>query len=83
MRFLERTLIGAIAGLAMVVSADAATTRSYTGNYAVTVSRSQHSNRTYCLTLTTLGNIGDGVFEDVYGGEDFDSGALVFMKGGC
>ncbi|HMF27374.1 MAG TPA: hypothetical protein VKE42_01295, partial [Candidatus Cybelea sp.] len=30
------------------------------------------------------GNIGKGVFEDVYGGEDFDSGALTFgMKGGC
>ncbi len=30
------------------------------------------------------GNIGNGVFEDVYGGEDFDSGALTFgTKGGC
>lgn len=30
------------------------------------------------------GKIGPGVFEDVYGGEDFDSGALSFgMKGGC
>jgi len=28
--------------------------------------------------------IGPGVFEDVYGGSDFDSGALTFgMKGGC
>jgi hypothetical protein len=32
----------------------------------------------------SLGNVGDGVFEDVYGGGDFDSGALTFgMKGGC
>jgi hypothetical protein len=30
------------------------------------------------------GNIGKGFFEDVYGGEDFDSGALAFgTKGGC
>jgi hypothetical protein len=30
------------------------------------------------------GSIGNGFFEDVYGGEDFDSGALTFgMKGGC
>ena len=30
------------------------------------------------------GNIGQGVFEDVYGGSDFDSGALAFgMKDGC
>jgi hypothetical protein len=30
------------------------------------------------------GNIGKGAFENVYGGSDFDSGALAFgMKGGC
>jgi hypothetical protein len=30
------------------------------------------------------GNVGDGFFEQVYGGEDFDSGKLAFgMKGGC
>ena len=30
------------------------------------------------------GNIGKGVFEDVYGGSNFDSGALAFgVKGGC
>jgi len=30
------------------------------------------------------GNIGPGVFDDVYGGEAFDEGALAFgMKGGC
>ena len=30
------------------------------------------------------GNIGNGVFDDVYGGEAFDEGALAFgMKGGC
>lgn len=30
------------------------------------------------------GNIGQGVYEGVYGGEEIDSGVLVFgMKGGC
>ena len=132
-------MIGTIGGLVMVLSAGAATTHSYSGSYPVTVTRSQHSNGTYCLTLTdngqygaphsgsaslvisgrkytygtfqvlnrtivatiqaqgygqnaglvfighaSLGNVSDGVFEDVYGGEDFDSGALSFgMKGGC
>ncbi|MGA8097757.1 MAG: hypothetical protein WB810_03755 [Candidatus Cybelea sp.] len=109
---------------------------SYTGNWPATVTKSQHSNGTYCLTLTqngrnsgsgslvlpggsklsfgtfqifnhTLvvtfeaqgygqnaglvfvgsagrGNLGQGVFDDVYGGEAFDEGALAFgTKGGC
>ncbi len=136
MRDLERVLIGIVAALVMV--APAAASQGYSGSYQVTVTRSQHSNGNYCLTLTdngqygakhsgsatlvisghkypygtfqvlnhtlvatiqaqgygqnaglvfighaTLGNVGDGVFEDVYGGEDFDSGALAFTKGGC
>lgn len=107
----------------------------YGGSFSVTVSRSQHSNGTGCLTLTqnsssggfatlvfgsqkfpygtfqifnqTLvatieaqgygqnaglvfigsarrGSIGPGVFDDVYGGEAFDEGALAFgTKGSC
>lgn len=36
------------------------------------------------LANNNNGSIGKGVFEQVYGGEDFDSGKLVFgMKGGC
>jgi hypothetical protein len=134
MRFLGLVAIGAIA-LTSSIPAGAAT-HTYTGNWPVTVTRSQHSNGTFCLKLVdngdyqfphsgsaslgskypygtfqvinhTLvatieaqgygqnaglvfigraeaGNIGPGVFEDVYGGEDFDSGALEFgMKGGC
>jgi hypothetical protein len=150
MRFSKRILIAAVATMAMVVSAGAAMahgindstmnmlipdSQSYTGSWPVTVSRSQHSNGTYCLTLTEngrnaglaslvigshkyplgsflvtnhdlvatitaqaysqnaglvfigagdRGKIGPGVFEDVYGGSNFDSGALAFgMKGGC
>ncbi len=123
----------------MVVATAPAMAASYTGNWPVTVSRSQHSDGTYCLTLTDTGSngwrhsgsaslvignqkfpygsfqvingtliatiqaqgygqnaglvfvgsalrtrIGPGLFEDVYGGSDFDSGALAFgMRGGC
>jgi len=139
MGFLQSISIGIAATLAMAAPAAAATSQGYTGSWPVTVSRSQHSNGTYCLTLTdggsegfrhsgfatlvigskkytfgtfqvinrTLiatieaqgygqnaglvfvasashGNIGKGVFEDVYGGEDFDSGALAFgTRNGC
>ncbi|MGB8909615.1 MAG: hypothetical protein WCC84_12800 [Candidatus Cybelea sp.] len=149
MRFSQQILIAAAATAAIVVSAGAAmahvngtamnliapVSQSYSGSWPVTVSRSQHSNGTYCLTLTdqgsksgsasvvigsrkysfgtfqvlnhTLvatipaqgysqnaglvfigsahrGNIGPGVFDDVYGGAPFDEGALAFgLKGGC
>jgi hypothetical protein len=134
MRFSQRILVAIIAATAMVVSARVAVAHginSYSGSWPVTVTHSQHSNGTYCLTLSgngsaslvigsqrfpygsflvinhTLvatitaqaysqnaglvfigsagrGTIGPGVFEDVYGGSDFDSGALAFgTKGGC
>jgi hypothetical protein len=139
MHFLKPVFIALIVTLAMVVSASPAMAQGYSGSWPVTVTRSQHSNGTYCLTLTDGGSlgwrhsgsaslviggskfpygtfqvidgilvatiqaqgygqnaglvfmapaghgkIGKGVFEDVYGGEDFDSGALAFgMKGGC
>jgi hypothetical protein len=150
MHFSKRTLIAAVATMAMVVSAGAAMAHgingstmnmvvpeahSYSGSWPVTVTHSQHSNGTSCLVLTENGrnggsaslvigsqrlsngsflainhtlvatipaqgygqnaglvfigspnrdNIGPGIFEDVYGGADFDSGALAFgMKDSC
>lgn len=150
MLFLQRILIGAIAGAAMAISAGPALAHGYngsltsmafsdsgiySGNWPVTVTRSQRGDGTSCLTLTqtsrnggsaslvsgsqkftfgtfqifnhTLvatiqaqgygqnaglvfigsanrGNIGPGVFDEVYGGEAFVEGALAFgMKGGC
>ncbi len=146
----SRILIAAVAAAAMVVPDGAALahgingstmnmvapdSHNYAGSWPVTITNSQHSNGTGCLTLTrtpsggesaslvfgsrrypsgsflvinhTLvatitvqaysqnaglefigsadrGNIGPGVFEDVYGGSNFDSGALSFgMKGAC
>jgi hypothetical protein len=139
MRFLQCTFIAMVATMAMIAPASPALAGLYSGNWPVTVTHSQHSNGTYCLTLTDNGSdgwrhsgpaslviggskfpsgsfqlinrtivatieaqgysqnaglvfiapagrgrIGQGVFEDVYGGGDFDSGALAFgMKGGC
>lgn len=131
--------IAAAAAMVMVVSAGPAMAQGYSGSWPVTVAHSQHSDGTFCLTLTdngqegwkhsgsaslvigsqkfaygtfqvinrTLiatieaqgygqnaglvcigsaerGTIGPGIFEDVYGGSDFDSGALSFgMRNGC
>jgi hypothetical protein len=135
MRFLKPTLTVVAATMAMVLPSVAATARGYSGSWPVTVTHSQHSNGTYCLTLMengrnagsaslvigsqkfpygtfqvinhTLvatiqaqgygqnaglvfigsasgGNVGPGVFDDVYGGGAFDEGALTFgMRNGC
>lgn len=136
MRFPQGILIGVVATAIVLAPRAAMSDTGYTGNWPLTITKSHHSNGTYCLALTdkgsngfrhsgsaslggslnfgtfqvinhTLvatieasgygqnaglvfigranhGNIGNGFFEDVYGGEDFDSGALAFgMKGGC
>jgi hypothetical protein len=148
MSFLQRISCAALTIAAMLLLRGTASARgpigdplmvwdshSYSGTWAVTISRSQHSNGTGCLTLTqsgknggqaslvlggstfpfgtfqifnhTLvttiqvqgygqnagfvfigaphgGRIGPGVFDDVYGGEAFDEGALAFgARGSC
>jgi hypothetical protein len=130
MRLSQLIPIAAVAATAMVAPAGATMAHGYSGSWPVTVTKSQHSNGTYCLMLgqngsasviigsrkydgsfliinhtlvatitvqaysqnaglvfvgsASRGNIGKGVFEDVYGGSDFDSGALAFgMKDGC
>jgi hypothetical protein len=148
MRFSQRILIAAAAAMA-IASAGPATAHGYNGNtismfvpalhsysgaWPVTVTRSQRSNGTGCLTLSgnarggsaslvfggfkypygsffvidnilmatiseplygqngaltftasaNRGNIGQGIFENIEGGSNFDFGALAFgMKNGC
>ena len=153
MQYLQRILITIAVTMAVVASGNAAMargfiangpemlgapmTRSFSGNWPLTVTHSGGANGTYCLTLTDNGSIGwphsgqaslahvgdggtfqvinhdlvvtiqspgasgqneglvfvahagngtigSGIYEGVYGGEEVDSGVLVFgMKGGC
>jgi|HubBroStandDraft_2_1064218.scaffolds.fasta_scaffold13437_5 hypothetical protein len=149
MRFMQCIIIAAAAATAMVISAGAALANGYNGNtinmfvpasanysgaWPVTVTRSQRSNGTGCLTLSgnarggqasldfggfkypygsflvsdgilvatiseplygqngalmfivhaAQGHIGQGIFENIEGGSNFDFGALAFgMKNGC
>jgi hypothetical protein len=148
MRFTQRIMIAAAAAVAVVALAGPAMARGYSGNaidmldpaaigfggaWPVTITNSQRSNSTGCLTLTgktsgsaslavgsqkfpfgsfqvrhgilvaTIteplygqngalmfiahagrGTIGQGIFENVEGGSNFDSGDLAFgMKNGC
>ena len=147
MRSTKRLLIAAVAAMAVAVCAGPATAHGYNGNnmfvpathnysgaWPVTVTHSQRSNGTDCLTLTGSGNsgsaslvfdgqkysygsfliindnlvatiteplygqngalifiasasrgrIGQGIFENVEGGSNFDAGALAFgTKNGC
>lgn len=139
MHSLRLILSAAASVLAATLSFAPALAQNYTGNWPVTVTHSQRSNGTFCLTLkddgsegsrhsgeaslvigsnkypygtfqvlnhdlvatieaqgygqnaglvfigdASRGNIGKGVYDEVYGGEAFDEGALAFgMKGGC
>lgn len=146
MRFSQRILIAAFATTAIFVSTGAAMAHGYNGNilpalhsysgaWPVTVTGSQFSNGTACLTLTetggkggsaslvmdgqkypfgsflilndilvaniveplygqngalmfiasaSRGRIGQGAFENIEGGSNFDFGSLAFgMKNGC
>ena len=135
MPFLQPFLIAA---LLPVLGASEPPVGNLTGNWPVTISQSQFSNGTDCLTLKDDGslgwphsgyasaviggtkfpygtfqvidhtlvvtiqapgygqnaglvftapvkkNIGEGAYDEVYGGEAFDTGLLVFgTKGGC
>lgn len=134
MRFTQSIRISAAAVLVAALSTAPATARSYTGTWPVTVTNSQRSDGTGCLTLTgraasgtaslvfgsqkytygsfvvvngimvvTIseplygqngalmfianafhGHIGQGVFENIEGGSNFDYGSLKFgMRNGC
>ena len=53
-----KMLVTIAATLSIVISASAAMASSFSGNYPVTVTHSQHSNFRHCLTLTDNGTLG-------------------------
>ena len=78
MHFSLRILAAAVAATAMVVSAGAAMAHGISAQ-----GYSQNAGLVF-IGSARRGNIGPGVFDEVYGGEAFDEGALAFgMKGGC
>lgn len=137
MQVLQRMPTVAIVAMAMAASTAGVQAHSYnySGAWPVTISHSQRSNGTGCLTLTqngsnggsaslvfsgqrytygsfvvlkgilmatitqplygqngalvftvhaSHGNVGEGLFEDIEGGSNFDFGILAFgSKGGC
>lgn len=91
MHFSQRTLIAAVAATAFVVSAGPAMahingstmmaipeSHSYSGAWPVTVTRSQRSNGTGCLTLTGSGNVGSASL--VFGGQTYHFGSFVVVN---
>jgi|SRR5580704_13297100 hypothetical protein len=92
MGFSKRILIAAIATAALVVSAGPASahingntmnvvvpeSRSYAGAWPVTVTGSQFSNGTYCLTLT--GNGSSGSASLVMGGQKYPYGSFEVVN---
>jgi hypothetical protein len=92
MRFSQRMLIAAVATTAMLVPAGAAmahgyngntmfvpASRSYSGAWPVTISHSQRSNGTGCLTLTENGSGGSASL--VFGSQKYPYGSFVVVNG--
>jgi hypothetical protein len=91
MRFSQQVLIAAVATTAMVVSAGAAMAHgntmnmfapalhNYSGAWPVTVTRSQFSNGTFCLTLTQSGSNG-GSASLVANGKKYPYGSFLVSK---
>jgi hypothetical protein len=92
MRFSQQFLIGAIA-MMVIVSPSAATahvngtsmsmvapgSQNYTGNWPVTITKSQFSNGTDCLTLNGTGKSGTASL--VAGSQRYPYGSFVVVRG--
>jgi hypothetical protein len=93
MRFMQRLIIVAVAASAMVASAGAVRAHGYNGNiismsapalfsygghWPVTITRSQRSNGTGCLTLT--GNA-SGSASLVFGSQKYPYGSFLVING--
>jgi hypothetical protein len=57
-RHIRRFIATALAIAAFALTTNAAMAQSYTGNWRATVTQSQRSNGTYCVTLTDDGSYG-------------------------
>lgn len=94
MRFPQLVLIVAVGTLAMIASSGAAgaqvhginatmmadpAARSYSGTYPVTITHSQRSNGTGCLTLKGTSNSGQASL--VFGSQRYPSGSFIVMDG--
>jgi hypothetical protein len=74
MRPSQHILIAAVATTAMVASAAAAMANNYSGSWPVTMTKSQHSNGTHCLTLGEDGSAASAAVRAHLG----QAGALYF-----
>lgn len=81
MSFPQRSTIAGAVAIATVLSAGtAAMARSYSGNWPVTVTNSQRSNGTYCLTLTE-GSRKSGSASLVANGQKYNYGSFFIING--
>ena len=77
-----KTFLSLTSILSMVISANAATAVTYSGNWPFTVTHSQRSDGTYCLTLTDDGSLGwphsgYASLQDPFGNEYFTTFQLI------
>jgi hypothetical protein len=79
MHLTQRFIIVAVAAMAMVLCAGPAMARSYNGAWPVTVTGSQRSNGTGCLTLN--GTPTGGAASLVYGGFKYPYGSFLVLNG--
>ena len=79
MRFTQRVAIAAAAATAALSSAAPAMANGYTGSWPVTITHSQRSNGTGCLTLS--GNAGAGTASLVFGSQKYTYGSFVVVNG--
>ena len=93
MRFMQRGIVVAVATTVLVASAGVARahgynstismfipeSRSYSGSWPITVTRSQRSNGTGCLTLS--GGARSGQASLIFGGQKYSSGSFLVING--